>query len=369
MSQKNDIYRRSVFGLVDNPDQWHQALMALPNPHPLQSWPWAQLKKNWGWSASPLRLDVHNDDLERPPLVAALVLKRKLPNFPFSILYVPKGPLLDYNDGALRRVAIAQLEQIARREKVIFIKIDPDVTLAWGTGKDRISPTGSKFARELQERGWRFSDDQVQFRNTVELDLQRSEDDLLAAMKQKTRYNIRLAGRKGIDVRRGTDQDFSMLVDMYMLTAARDNFTVRPPDYYLDAWNKFYKAGMIQSFIAEYDGNPVAAVLIVRYGKRAIYMYGASTELERKRMPNYLLQWEAIRWAKQVGCDTYDFWGAPNVFEEDDPLWGVWRFKVGFNGQVVRHIGAWDYPSRPFWYWVYTVVRPKYLSFLRSRKG
>jgi lipid II:glycine glycyltransferase (peptidoglycan interpeptide bridge formation enzyme) len=94
-------------------------------------------------------------------------------------------------------------------------------------------------------------------------------------------------------------------------------------------------------------------------------MYGASTDLERQRMPNYLLQWEAIRWAQAQGCTVYDFWGAPDEFVEDDPLWGVWRFKSGFNGQVVRHIGAWDFPARPFWYWIYTAVIPKYIAFLR----
>jgi len=362
-----DKFQRSVFGLVDTAEQWHQVLMALPNPHPLQSWPWAKLKENWGWSASPLRLDVRDDIEGLPPLAAALVLKRKLPNLPFSILYVPKGPILDYNDGALRRVAVAQLEQIARRERAIFIKIDPDVILGWGTGDDRLSPTGSKFMLELGDRGWRYSTDQIQFRNTVELDLQIEEDDLLKIMKQKTRYNIRLAERKGITVRLGTERDFGDLVNMYLETADRDDFTVRPPEYYHEAWTKFYNAGMLQPFIAEFEGQPVAAIIIIRYGKKAIYMYGASTDLERQRMPNYLLQWEAIRWAKQAGCEDYDFWGAPDIFEEDDPLWGVWRFKAGFNGKVIRHIGAWDYPARPFWYWIYTVVMPRYLDFLRSR--
>jgi lipid II:glycine glycyltransferase (peptidoglycan interpeptide bridge formation enzyme) len=86
-------------------------------------------------------------------------------------------------------------------------------------------------------------------------------------------------------------------------------------------------------------------------------------------MPNYLLQWEAIRWAKDQGCEVYDFWGAPDDFVESDPLWGVWRFKAGFKGQVVRHIGAWDYPNRPFWYWIYTTVMPRYLAFLRGRNN
>jgi lipid II:glycine glycyltransferase (peptidoglycan interpeptide bridge formation enzyme) len=106
----------------------------------------------------------------------------------------------------------------------------------------------------------------------------------------------------------------------------------------------------------------------VRFGKRVIYMYGASNDKERQRIPNYLLQWEAIRWGKAQGCSVYDFWGAPDEFVESDPLWGVWRFKAGFNGQVVRHIGAWDFVVRPLLYQLYTVVLPKYLNFLRSRK-
>ncbi|HUS94179.1 MAG TPA: peptidoglycan bridge formation glycyltransferase FemA/FemB family protein [Patescibacteria group bacterium] len=367
MTPELDRYHHSVFGLVTDPGAWRGVLMSLPNPHPLQSWPWAQLKNDWGWSASLLRLDVHDDHERQPPLAAALVLKRKLIRLPLSILYVPKGPILDYNDGALRRVALVQLEQIARAERAIFVKIDPDVVSGWGSEEPRLSPTGAKFVQELEARGWRFSDDQVQFRNTVELDLGRSEDELLASMKQKTRYNIRLAGRKGIAIRKGTAADFELIAKMYIETAIRDGFAVRPVKYYLDAWHNFYTAGLAQPFIAEFERQPLAAVIIVRYGKRAIYMYGASTNQERKRMPNHLLQWEAILWARAEGCETYDFWGAPDEFVESDPLWGVWRFKEGFNGQVVRHIGAWDFPARPFWYWTYSVVIPKYISYLRSR--
>jgi lipid II:glycine glycyltransferase (peptidoglycan interpeptide bridge formation enzyme) len=125
---------------------------------------------------------------------------------------------------------------------------------------------------------------------------------------------------------------------------------------------------MAQPFIAEYEDKPIGAIIVVHNGERALYMYGASTSKERKRMPNHLLQWEAIRWAKEVGCKIYDFWGAPNEFVAGDPLWGVWRFKAGFNGQVVRHIGAWDYPARPVFYWLFTAVIPKYLDFIRSRR-
>ena len=341
-------------------------MSSLPKAHALQSDIWGDFKSRWGWTAQRLTLTVAESSWE--PLAAAQVLKRQVPRLPYSILYVPKGPVLDYNDSALRRQVLAELEKLARREKAILIKIDPEVVRSWGVKQERKSLVGTQFINELQNRGWRFSAEQIQFRNTVELDLTRSEEDLLASMKSKTRYNIRLAGRKGIVIRRGTPADFSTIAKMYQETALRDGFTIRPIEYYLDAWQSFYDARMALPLLAEFEGDPLAAVLLVRYGDRVIYMYGASTSRERKRMPNYLLQWEAIRWAKAEGCTLYDFWGAPDEFVESDPLWGVWRFKDGFHGDVVWHIGAWDYPARPFWYYTYTKLLPRYVDFLRARQ-
>lgn len=361
------VYRASTFKRERSPAAWQTALGKLPHPHALQSWPWGDFKSRWGWSAQPLLLTIAESSWE--PLAAAMVLKRKLPRLPFSILYVPKGPILNYNDGPLRRTVLAELEQIARRERAIFIKIDPDVVKSWGLEQERPSPIGAQFTQELRQRGWRSSQSQIQFRNTVELDVTRSEDDLLAAMKQKTRYNIRYAGRKGVTVRVGTPDDFPLIAEMYRETAVRDEFTIRPLDYYLDAWHTFYDAGMAHPLIAEYQGEPLAAIILIKYGDTVTYMYGASTDKERKRMPTYLLQWEAIRWTKSQGCQVYDFWGAPDEFEEDDPLWGVWRFKSGFAGEVVRHIGAWDYPVWPFFYWLYETAIPKYLNLLHRRNN
>jgi peptidoglycan pentaglycine glycine transferase (the first glycine) len=358
-------YRASTFKQEKSPAAWQQALGRLPNAHALQSWTWGAFKSRWGWQKIPLLLTVAESSWE--PLAAAMILKRKIPRTPFSILYVPKGPILDYNDGPLRRQVLAQLEKVARQERAILIKIDPDVVKAWGEEQERPSPIGSQFTQELKARGWLFSNEQIQFRNTVELYLEPSEEELLMAMKQKTRYNIRYAGRKGITVREGGPVDFDTILQMYQETADRDDFTIRPPDYYRDAWGSLYEAGMAQPLLAEFEGEPVAAVILVRFGDKAIYMYGASTEKERRRMPNYLLQWEAIRWAKAQGYRTYDFWGAPDEFVEDDPLWGVWRFKSGFEGEVVHHIGAWDYPARPLFYKLYSQLLPRYLGWLRNR--
>ena len=358
-------FRASTFKRETSPTAWAQALGGLPRPHALQSWTWGAFKARWGWSAQPWWLPAADGS----PAAAALVLKRKLPRLPFSILYVPKGPCLSYADAPLRQTMLGELERLARREKAIFIKIDPDVPVSRGLEPAEPDALGQALLTQLGQRGWRFSSSQIQFRNTVELDLRPPEEDLLAAMKQKTRYNVRLAGRKEVVVRAGISSDLPLLVRMYAETAARDNFTVRLPAYYLDAWAALLQDGLGHLLIAEYDHQPLAAVFLVKFANRAIYMYGASGEQERQRMPNYLLQWEAIRWAKAQGCTVYDFWGAPDEFTESDPLWGVWRFKAGYNGQVVRHVGAWDYPARPFWYWAYAVMIPRYLNFLRDKQS
>lgn len=349
---------------VTSPEAWHKILSSLPRSHPLQSWVWGEFKSRWGWTMLPLALGG-----ESSPRAAALVLKRKVPGLPFSILYVPKGPLMDYADADLRSAVLRQLEALAQRERAIFIKIDPDVVRSRGPepGQETANPAGQAWVDELQARGWRFSDDQIQFRNTVELALAPAEDELLANMKSKTRYNIRLAGRRDVVVRQATPQEFPLISNMYEATAERHDFAIRPRDYYMDAWTSFYEADMAQPLIAEYEGTPLGAAIVVADGQRAIYMYGASNQKERKRMPNYLLQWEAIRWARERGCRVYDFWGAPDEFVEEDSMWGVWRFKSGFGADVVRHVGAWDFPARPFWYWVYTIVIPRYLGFLRAR--
>jgi peptidoglycan pentaglycine glycine transferase (the first glycine) len=359
--------RASVFKIEDSPATWHQALARLPQAHPLQSWAWGEFKSRWGWRPRRLLMAVGGNSWEAQ--AAAQVLQRKLPRLPYSVLYVPKGPALDYHDKSLRRQVLAQLEALARRERAIFIKIDPEVVRNWGLDGERVSPLGTAVMRDLRERSWRLSDEQIQFRNTVEIPLDATEDQLLAGMKQKTRYNIRLAERKGVVVRSGSANDFPVIAEMYAETAARDGFAVRPAAYYLDGWKTLHEAGMAHPLLAEVDDRPVAAIILVRFGERAIYMYGASRNEARERMPNYLLQWEAIRWAKEKGCTVYDLWGAPDELNETDRMWGVWRFKAGFNGELVRFIGAWDFVARPILYHIYSHMIPRYLDSLRARRG
>jgi lipid II:glycine glycyltransferase (peptidoglycan interpeptide bridge formation enzyme) len=260
------------------------------------------------------------------------------------------------------------LEQMARRERALFVKIDPDVALSTGApGAEQPQPAGQALAAELRRRGWIASREQIQFRNTVRLDLRRSEAELLSAMKPKTRYNVRLAERKGVRVRPGSTADLGLLYRLYAETSLRDGFVIRSLDYYREAWGRFMHAGLAQSFVAEVDAEPVGGLIAFRFGRTAWYMYGMSRESHREKMPNHLLQWHAILWARAQGCETYDFWGAPDELDERDRLWGVWKFKEGFGGQFVRGLGAWDYAPSPLLYRLYTAVLPRVLALMRRR--
>lgn len=348
---------------------WNSLIQSLPSPHLLQTWEWGQFKSRYSWQ--PLHQSWGSD--EGKPAAAALILKRALSrrlDSLLSVLYVPKGPLLDWQDPSTSGMVLADLAKISRQQGAIFIKIDPDVALARGIPDDPSNQPeriGLQLVDRLSAGGWRLSQDQIQFRNTMEIDLTLSEDTLLAGMKQKTRYNIRLASRRGVDVRRGTESDLPELYRLYAATSLRDGFVIRSSEYYLDLWGTFIRAGMAEPWIAEVDGKTVAGLLLFHFGQRAWYLYGMSSELEREKMPNYLLQWEAIRRAQSLGCLAYDLWGAPDVFSAEDSMWGVYRFKEGLGARVVRHIGAWDLPVRPNLYLLYTRVLPWILERMRRR--
>ncbi len=339
---------------VTDSNRWNAALAGLPYSHLLQSWEWGELKTRYGWQ--PARYLWMEGER---PRAAAAVLTRRPGRWPAAVTYVPKGPVLDYADGALLEQVLAHLEVAARRQGAMFIKIDPDVRADTEVGKN--------VTELLHRRGWRFSREQIQFRNTLLLDLNRSPDELMEGMKSKWRYNVRLAVRKGVSVRRGTLADLPLLYQMYAETAARDGFIIRTEPYYRDAWGMFIEAGLAQPLIAEVEGEATAMVIIFRFARRAWYMYGASRDLHREKMPNHLLQWEAIRWAQEQGCTVYDMWGAPEQLDATDPLWGVYRFKQGFGGEYVRYIGAWDFPVSRLGHLFYTVIMPRVLDVMRWR--
>lgn len=362
---------------INEREAWNNALQQLPYAHVLQTWEWGEFKHvTTGWR--PLRLAYRRDGQ-----IAAMVSIGVRRAGVFTLLYAPKGPALAYDDAELASDVLDHLQRVARHYRAIWLKIDPDVIAATGVPStsapiddtmtsapdDVADPTGQAFMRMLREHDWRFSNDQVQFRNTIVLDLTRSEDELLAGMNQSTRRKIRIAEREGIHIRTGSVDDLPLLYELYQITGARDNFLIRPPSYYEQAWRVFIEAGLAHPLIAEYDGKAIAHIILFHFGGTCWYFYGASSDEQRDKMPNYLLQWQAIRWAKAQGYTRYDMWGAPNVFTEDDPLWGVYNFKRGFRGTVTRHIGAWDYVPYQLLYGAFEELYPRFLNWMRRRRA
>ncbi|HZU86578.1 MAG TPA: peptidoglycan bridge formation glycyltransferase FemA/FemB family protein [Anaerolineaceae bacterium] len=312
---------------------WEQFLTGQPGAHVLQSGAWGELKAGFGWQ--PLRLQGSEG--------GAQILLRRLP-LGLTIAYLPKGPLgADWT--SLWPVVHAE----CRRRRAIFLKLEPD---AW-------QPLPEE--RQAQLPGF-IPAAPIQPPRTVVVSLLGSEEDWLARMKQKTRYNIRLAQKKDVTVR--LCQDVDVFYQLMQVTGERDRFGVHSLEYYRRAYQLFAPSGSCALLLAEYQGRPLAGLMAFRSGARAWYFYGASGNEERERMPTYLLQFEAMRWAASHGCTEYDLWGVPDEEEEileaqfsdrNDGLWGVYRFKRGFGGMLMRSAGAWDYVYSPLLYRLYQV--------------
>lgn len=362
-----------------NSNIWNEIISKLPDPHFLQTYEWGQVKAKYGWVpyyavwtedgkfsvSSNYQLPITNI------VAAALILKRTALRR-FSIFYAPKGPLMDWTNESLRKRVLDDLQSFAKKQGAIFLKLDPDVVLGRGVpvSVDEVTEnSGQAVMSDLRRRGWVESSDQIQFRNTVMVDLSASEEEILMRMKQKTRYNVRLAEKKGVVVRVGNSEDLPALYKMYAETSVRDGFVIRDEGYYLTVWKMFMQSSEPSAvpLIAEVDGEAVAAIFLFMFAGRGYYVYGMSRDKHREKMPTYLLQWVAMKHAKAHGCLTYDLWGAPDVFDESDSMWGVYRFKEGLGGEVVRTLGAYDFAPSKFWYAMYSDVMPRVLNFMRSR--
>ena len=222
--------------------------------------------------------------------------------------------------------------------------------------------------------GFEASPQSIQPRRTILVDLQDDADALLKRMKQKTRYNIRLAGRKGVTVRAGGEADLPEFYDLMETTAERDGFGIHSRAYYDTGHRLFVPQGRGCLLLAEHEGRLLAGLVVLAMGDTACYMYGASSSEGRNLMPTYLLQWESMLWAKEQGCLTYDLWGVPDEDEDtleaefterSDGLWGVYRFKRGFGGRLVRTVGAWDLVYAPLRYRSYNMA----LGWLNRRQA
>jgi peptidoglycan pentaglycine glycine transferase (the first glycine) len=347
-------------------EQWDAAMTSRIQRHILQSTQWASFKSRTGWLAHYILWHGEDGQVIGGASVLEKVSFLPLVKIPIKILYAPRGPVLAWENADLADKVISDLILFTREQGAIFIKIDPEVFRDLENEDSfQIQALGRQVEQQLVKQHWQISSDQIQFRNTFWLSLAVEEAQLLADMKQKTRYNIRLAEKKGVIVRQAAKEDFHLLYQMYAETAERDHFIIRTEEYYTDLWTQFMDQQMAVGLIAEFEGEPLAGLVLFVYENRSWYFYGMSVEKHRNLMPTYLLQWEAIKISKQLGCTLYDLWGAPDEITSEDSMFGVFRFKQGLGSSLIQGIGAWDYTAKPFYYRIYSIVLPQFLTILR----
>lgn len=291
----------------------------------LQSDEWGGVKAGFGWEPVKLKLDDGS---------SAILLKRKLPLINKCFFYVPRGPLIDFDAPAEVSKFVKAAKREAKKHGALFLRMDPEVP-----------ENDDEALRILREEGFVKAKKEVQPRSTFILDLSPGLEEIKAGFESKFRYNIHVAEKHGVTIKQGTDE--SAVEDFYRIykeTCSRQNFIIHPISYYKKIRSLIIGKDMGRVFTAYHEQVPVASVIIFNFGKRIWYMYGASLSSHRNMMPNNLLHWEVIKWAKDLGFEEYDLWGIPSNPKEGHPLWGVYRFKKGFNAKLFKFIGSYDLP-------------------------
>ncbi len=342
--------------------KFNQFVSSHPNGHILQSFEWGQVKKCW----DPLPLVIEKNN---KIIASILILKRKLPMVNKAIFYAPRGPVLDITDESLFDFLLKEVKKLAKKHNAIVLKLDP----ATPVENSKLVNYLMKSFKSLN-RGKGFQG--VQPRSVFRLDLTPSEAELFANFKSKTRYNIRYAEKKGVKITDGSFEDLKPFYEILVETAIRDQFRIRSYSYYVDMWQNLYPSGNLKLFLAyapTSEGEKlIAGTLAFIFGDKAWYIYGASSNAHRNFMPNYLLQWSMIKWAKNNNCSLYDFRGVPSDTSESNPLYGLYRFKVGFGGKYTQFVGEYDLVYSKFWYHLFNKLvksRNKFANFKNKLRG
>ena len=332
-------------------------LVRILGGQPFQAWAWGELKSRFGWQ--PHRVAAADGES------AAQLLIR--PYRGLAVAYVPRGPVV-HPTGRLDESLVDALVRLASSRRAAFLRLEP------GLLED--DPSADRLDAALRRLGFRASQRTLQPRSTIRLDLQASETELWAGLSKGHRADIRRAERAGVSVRPGMREvDVDVLHEMLVATAERKPFGFHSAAYYRALWSVFGDAARL--LIAEHEGHVIAASLVLTFGSHGVYLVAGSTADGLEQRAAHLLQWHAIRWARERGATTWDLWGIADARgrhelavtrgaerglpdmqrleaeAQRDPLDGVYRFKKGWGGQVVRTLPAYDrvFVAPAYWFW------------------
>ena len=314
-------------------------------PHPLQSWEWGDFRQKTGLKV--IRLGVFT---EKELIAGYQLTVHPLPAMGYNLIYFPKGPMPDLT-------MLEALRKVGSQEKAIFVKIEPNIIA---------NPDIKKFLLNngCQEGSPMFT------RYTFQLDLTKTEDQLLSEMKPKTRYNIRLAQKHGVAVAEDNSPEaFETYLKLITETTRRQRFYAHTLDYQRKMWETMRSADIAHLFVAKYQEQILATYIFFIFNKVLYYPYGASTREHQEVMPTYTLFWEAIKFGKKMGCQTFDMWGSPGPNPDPkDPLYGFHHFKEGFGAKLVEFVGTYDLVINPPLYSLFKIGNSFRWKLLRLRK-
>lgn len=328
-------------------EEWDDFVRQQPHPHILQLSAYAELKRAYGWEIERFGI------LDGEEFVGgAQVLFRPLPTGVSKMAYLAMGPYC-YERQHWEYLWKAIKKCISSRRKAAFLKWEPGIL-----------PDG--VPKPMYER-WNFrpSLQTIQPPSTILINIAGEDDTIMARMNQGTRRKIRKSLKSDIHYHEGDRGDLERFAELMQTTGSRNDFGVHEAKYYRLAYDLFIEKGDGVLLVADHEDDLLAGIMVFTIGDTAWYLYGASSNIKRNLMATYGIQWQAIQWAKARGCTTYDLWGIPDESqatleaqfkERSDGLWGVYGFKRGWGGEVVRSEGAWDKVYNPFIYKAYEMA-------------
>lgn len=323
-----------------------------PKGHFMQSKMWGDVKSDW--KQETLTVLDENGEIKG----AMSVLIRKLPILPFTIMYSPRGPVCDISDVAVLQELTEKAAALAKKNKAYVFKIDPDV-----------EAHNTKFIADMEGLGYRRKHSKnfegIQPNFVFRLDVEnKTEEEVMAGFHSKTRYNIRVALKNGVEISLGDRSDLKEFTDIMVETGVRDGFVIRSQSYFERMYDVMGEN--MRLYIAKHEGKIIAGTLAIYYGDKVWYLYGASANDVRNVMPNYLLQWEMIRWAIEKKCRIYDFRGVSGDIDESNPLYGLYRFKKGYGGKLTEFVGELEILYHPIIAFLIDRLLPVFIELRRK---
>jgi len=315
--------------------------------HPLQSWAWGEFRKKMGQKIERFGI------FEKQKIVDSFqIFLHQIPHLPYTIGYFPKGPIPT-------KGIINTLKRIGKKHQAIFIKLEPNIK------KLKVKSQKSKILRlELIPGKPLFT------RHTMIIDLKKSEEELITNFHPKTRYNIRLAQRKGVKViEDNSEKAFEQYWQLMEETTKRQKFFAHNKTYHRKMWQTMQPAGIAHLLKATYQNKVLVTWILFVFNQTLYYPYGASSHQHRNVMASNLMMWQAIRFGKKEGCQTFDLWGTPGPNPKpNDPWYGFHRFKMGYNPQIIEFIGTYDLILKPRPYQLYKLADKLRWRLLRLEK-